>query len=83
MELKPFALERWFGKYEFTARYNIAESCIKPFTVSELQEICACDLLRTAEVTNLGYNPVLSNTFQLCLQALLSTRHEVLTNQRL
>ncbi|HXL04529.1 MAG TPA: aminotransferase class I/II-fold pyridoxal phosphate-dependent enzyme [Bacillota bacterium] len=55
MELKPFALERWFGKYEFTARYNIAESCIKPFTVPELEEICGCDLLRTPEITNLGY----------------------------
>jgi aspartate/methionine/tyrosine aminotransferase len=55
MKLKPFALERWFGKYEFTVRYNIAESCIKPFTVSELEEICRCDLLRTEEISNLGY----------------------------
>ena len=55
MRLEPFALERWFGKHEFTARYNIAESCIKPFTVSELKEICKCDLLHTSETPNLGY----------------------------
>lgn len=55
MKLKPFALERWFGEHEFSVRYNIAESCIKPFTVSELEEICRCDLLRTTEITNLGY----------------------------
>ena len=30
-------------KYEFAVRYNIAESCIKPFTVSELEEVCRCD----------------------------------------
>lgn len=64
MELKPFALERWFGKYEFTARYNIAESCIKPFTVSELEGICGCDLLRTAEIANLGYTDS-RGTFEL------------------
>lgn len=55
MELRPFALERWFGKYEFAVKYNIAESCIKPLTVSELEEVCKCDLLHTEEVANLGY----------------------------
>ena len=55
MKLEPFSLERWFGKYESAVRYNIAESCIKPFTVSELEEVCRCDLLRTEEIDNLGY----------------------------
>ena len=55
VRLRPFALERWFGKYEFTTKYNIAESCIKPFTVSELEQMCGCDLLHTAEISNLGY----------------------------
>lgn len=64
MKLKPFALERWFGKYEFTVRYNIAESCIKPFTISELEEICGCDLLRTAEISDLGYTDS-RGTFEL------------------
>ena len=55
MELRPYALERWFGKYEIAVKYNIAESSITPLTVSELEEVCKCDLLHTEEVANLGY----------------------------
>ena len=33
--MKPFALEKWFGKYEFTVGTDIASSCIKPFDLAE------------------------------------------------
>ncbi len=37
--VKPFAVERWFARYEFTAPYNIAESCAAPLTVGELMQL--------------------------------------------
>ncbi|MGE5653222.1 MAG: aminotransferase class I/II-fold pyridoxal phosphate-dependent enzyme [Bacillota bacterium] len=55
MRIEPFAIERWFAKYEFLAKYNLAESCVQSFTVAEL-----LDLTRTsmAEVLAhpLGYS---------------------------
>ncbi|MGE5572521.1 MAG: aminotransferase class I/II-fold pyridoxal phosphate-dependent enzyme [Bacteroidota bacterium] len=57
MRIEPFSIERWFGRYEFTARYNIAESCVKPFTLSELGELCGTDVLQAdaARPVGLGY----------------------------
>lgn len=55
MRIEPFAIERWFGQYEFTAKYNIAESCIKAFTLEELQELCGVDVLHTKSPVGLGY----------------------------
>jgi aspartate/methionine/tyrosine aminotransferase len=36
LRITPFAIERWFAQYEFTAKYNLAESCIQAFTLDEL-----------------------------------------------
>lgn len=36
MRIAPFAIERWFGKYEFNCKYNIAESGVHPLTLGEL-----------------------------------------------
>ncbi|MEW6228282.1 MAG: aminotransferase class I/II-fold pyridoxal phosphate-dependent enzyme [Bacillota bacterium] len=55
MKIEPFAIERWFGQYEFTARYNIAESCIKAFTLEELEELCGVDVLHAGSPVSLGY----------------------------
>ncbi len=43
MNIPPFGVERWFVKYEFKVSLNIAESCIQPFTVRELCELCEED----------------------------------------
>lgn len=55
MKIEPFAIERWFGQYEFTAKYNIAESCIKSFTLEELEELCGVDVLHAESPVGLGY----------------------------
>ncbi|MEW6106501.1 MAG: aminotransferase class I/II-fold pyridoxal phosphate-dependent enzyme, partial [Bacillota bacterium] len=55
MRIEPFSIERWFGRYEFTARYNIAESCVKSFTLSELAELCGADVLHGDRPIGLGY----------------------------
>ncbi|MGE5592352.1 MAG: aminotransferase class I/II-fold pyridoxal phosphate-dependent enzyme [Betaproteobacteria bacterium] len=55
MRIEPFSIERWFGRYEFTARYNIAESCVKTFTLSELTEVCGADALPGDRPVDLGY----------------------------
>ena len=36
MRVEPFAIERWFARYEFLANYNLAESCVQAFTLDEL-----------------------------------------------
>ncbi|MCR4402455.1 MAG: aminotransferase class I/II-fold pyridoxal phosphate-dependent enzyme [Firmicutes bacterium] len=55
MRIEPFSIERWFGRYEFTARYNIAASSIEPFTLAELEEICGAEALRGDAPVSLGY----------------------------
>ncbi|HHY32121.1 MAG TPA: aminotransferase class I/II-fold pyridoxal phosphate-dependent enzyme [Firmicutes bacterium] len=55
MRIEPFSIERWFGRYEFTARYNIAESCVKAFTLAELTEVCGVDALHGDVPVDLGY----------------------------
>lgn len=39
LRVTPFAVERWFGRYEFTTEINIAESCVQPMTPDELLEV--------------------------------------------
>lgn len=43
MRIPPFGVERWFVRYEFKVSHNIAESCIQPFTIRELCELCGID----------------------------------------
>jgi aspartate/methionine/tyrosine aminotransferase len=43
MRIPPFGVERWFVRYEFKVSTNIAESCIQPFTVKELCDLCRVD----------------------------------------
>lgn len=55
MRIEPFAVERWFVRYEFRVSTNIAESCIQPFTVEELCELCGEDPLGLVVRTRVGY----------------------------
>ena len=36
MRIEPFAIEQWMDAYETGVAYNLAETCVKPFTVQEL-----------------------------------------------
>ena len=43
INIPPFGVERWFVQYEFKVALNIAESCVQPFSVRELCELCGED----------------------------------------
>ncbi len=53
--IKPFAVERWFAKYEFTTEINVAESCIKPLTFAEVCSIAGVDPASVFGDEPLGY----------------------------
>ena len=40
MYIKPFAVEEWMNKWEESAIYNIAETCVDSISIRELFEIC-------------------------------------------
>ncbi|MDP2871089.1 MAG: aminotransferase class I/II-fold pyridoxal phosphate-dependent enzyme [Bacillota bacterium] len=54
MRIPPFGVERWFVQYEFKVSHNIAESCIQPFTIRELCELCGSDPAEFLD-TRVGY----------------------------
>ncbi len=58
LAVTPFAVERWFGKYEFTTEINIAESCVQPMTPDELLELAGLGEAERRELlgrVRLGY----------------------------
>ena len=44
MKIEPFAIEQWMNEYETVARYNLAETCVKPLTVGELLDLTGASL---------------------------------------
>lgn len=54
MKIEPFAIERWFARYEFVAKYNLGESCVQSYTLGELLALTRTPI---AEITNqaIGY----------------------------
>lgn len=55
MKIKPFELERYFAKYEFTAPYLLSPSDCEPLTLRELLSMADEDSLRLWEKLRLGY----------------------------
>jgi aspartate/methionine/tyrosine aminotransferase len=60
MHLPPFAVEHWLNTHELTARYNLAETDAKPFTVRELLTVTGANADLLLE-TRLSYNPTLGS----------------------
>jgi aspartate/methionine/tyrosine aminotransferase len=58
MHIQEFKVERWMNTYELGARYNLAETDAKPFTLQELLSLGEQEKLtsRLMEL-KLGYNP--------------------------
>jgi aspartate/methionine/tyrosine aminotransferase len=54
-KIKPFELERYFAKYEFSAPYLLSCSDCDPFTLSELLSTADSESLRLWENLGLGY----------------------------
>ena len=39
MEIRDFGVEMWMNEYENECEINLAETCVKPFTVREILEM--------------------------------------------
>ena len=61
MKIKPFALERYFAKHEFTAPYLLCCSDCEALTLSELLSLSDKDSLRLWQGLGLGYTESLGH----------------------
>lgn len=57
MKIAPFKIEEWMNEYEAGAKYDLTTTCIKPFSLKELQSISHCSV---DEIMNLplGYGDI-------------------------
>ncbi len=55
MHLPPFALERFFDRYEFTTEILLCSSDVEPWRLSELLELASPDQLNRWNNLSLGY----------------------------
>src|SRR3990172_8171052 len=55
MKIKPFELERYFAKYEFSAPYMLSSSDCEPLTLKEVLALADKDSLKLWENLWLGY----------------------------
>lgn len=55
MKIAPFALERYFARYEFAVRYNLCASDVEPLTLRELLALADGELRERWEALSLGY----------------------------
>ena len=55
MKIKPFELERYFAKYEFTTKYLLSSSECQALTLKELLDIADAEMLGMYENLGLGY----------------------------
>jgi aspartate/methionine/tyrosine aminotransferase len=55
MKIKPFTLERYFTKHEFSAPYLLSCSDAEPLTLPDLLTLAEADSLRLWEGLSLGY----------------------------
>ncbi|HKM39764.1 MAG TPA: aminotransferase class I/II-fold pyridoxal phosphate-dependent enzyme [bacterium] len=60
MQLAPFLVERWLNTHEQSARYNLAETDAKPFTVQELLQQANADTTKLLDL-HISYNPTLGS----------------------
>lgn len=61
MRIRPFHVERWIDKYEATAKYNIAETCVYPLTLDQLFELIGEDkdaCIKRIFSTQMTYGPI-------------------------
>lgn len=55
MEIAEFALERYFARWEFAVRYNLAASDIEPLSLAELLALADADCRHRWNTLTLGY----------------------------
>jgi aspartate/methionine/tyrosine aminotransferase len=60
MKIKEFQVERWLDTYETRAKYELAETDAKPFTLEELNQLNPSgNLLQKLLKIKIGYNPTM------------------------
>jgi aspartate/methionine/tyrosine aminotransferase len=55
MEIEPFQLERFFAKYEFSARYLLSSSDCESLSLAELLSMADSEMMGSWEKLKLGY----------------------------
>lgn len=55
MKISPFKLERYFAKYEFSAKHLVSSSDCDGFSLKEILELATTDEIRLWEELKLGY----------------------------
>ncbi|HSL93191.1 MAG TPA: hypothetical protein VK905_01140, partial [Bacillota bacterium] len=73
--MKDFALEKWFGKYEFAVKTDIGSSCIRPFGLAEFLRETGADF---PEDVSLGYR---DSKGSLSLRKAIATRYDGATEE--
>ena len=61
MKIRPFHVEQWIDRYEATAKYNIAETCVNPMTLDELFALTGEDkdaFIQRMFSTQMTYGPI-------------------------
>ncbi len=61
MKITPFAIERYFAKYEFTARYLLSSSDCETFSLAEVLEMADAETKRLWNQLALGYTETLGH----------------------
>lgn len=62
MRLPPFQLERFFARYEFTARYLLCTSDCEPLDMQELLSMAGEEMMKLWENLKLGYTESQGNS---------------------
>lgn len=74
MDVSDFKVERWLNRYELDARYNLAETDAKPFTLEEVLSLGDKEALtRQIMRLSLGYNPTMGSEG---LRGLIASRYK-------
>lgn len=61
MKITPFAIERYFAKYEFTAQYLLSSSDCESFSLSEVLEMADAETKQLWNQLELGYTETLGH----------------------
>jgi aspartate/methionine/tyrosine aminotransferase len=61
MKITPFAIERYFAKYEFTAQYLLSSSDCESFSLSEVLEMADSETKQLWNQLELGYTETLGH----------------------
>lgn len=77
--IAPFALERWFARWEFAVRHNLCASDVEPWTLDELLALADDDARARWRALSLGYTE--SGGLPALREAIASTYEDVAPDQ--